>query len=97
MKSFDTNKGLLLSSTVLLCTFAFFMTRRVFFSVSGPVVVDYWAFAAGIFLIGEGLWKILNSRDIFLVNLFRLLRVSIGVCIFTIHTLQFIRDNRLGG
>jgi hypothetical protein len=97
MKSFDTNKGLLLSSAVLIGTFAFFMTRKVFFSASGPIVVDYWAFAAGVFLIGEGLWKIFNSRDVFLVNFFRLLRISIGVCIFTIHTLQFIRDSQLGG
>jgi len=97
MKSFDTSKGLLLSSAVLICTFAFFMTRRVFFSASGPIVVDYWAFAAGIFLMGEGLWKIFNYNDTFLINFFRLLRISTGVCIFTIHLLQFVRDNRLGG
>jgi hypothetical protein len=82
---------------VVVGVFTFFMTRRTFFSVSGPIVVDYWAFAAGIFLAGEGLWSMMHAKaDPPLIHFSRLLRISIGVCIFTIHLFQFIRDGKLG-
>ena len=75
-----------------------FLTQKTFFWVLGPVVVDYWAFAAGIFLISEGFWRISSSQeDKFILQFLRLLRIVIGVCIFTIHLLQFVRDGKLGG
>lgn len=98
MNGFDVRKNLLLTCTVLVCIFTFYMTRRIFFSVSGPVVVDYWAFVTGVFLAGEGLWSMMRTKgDYFLVHFSRLLRISIGVCIFTIHLFQFTRDGKLGG
>ena len=74
-----------------------FLTRKTFFASYGPVVVDYWAFGAGIFLVSEAGWRILESREgSFGIQLCRLLRLSVGICIFTIHLLQFIRDGKLG-
>lgn len=95
-KETDSKQLLLLASVFIVVTAAFF-TKKIFFSVSGPIVVDYWAFAAGIFLVSDGLWDLMRSRgDTGLKNFFKLLRISVGACIFTIHFLQFIRDGKLG-
>jgi hypothetical protein len=98
MNEYGVRKALLLSCAAFVGAFTFFMTRRTFFAVSGPVVVDYWAFGAGIFLVAEGLGSMLRAQsDRLVIHFCRLLRISIGVCIFTIHLFQFIRDGKLGG
>lgn len=92
------NKGLLNGAVIAAVFLAGFFTRKTFFAMSGPIVVDYWAFAAGVFLVGEGLWRLMRSKEASIpMNFLRLLRISIGVCIFTIHFLQFVRDGKLGG
>ena len=74
------------------------VTRRTFFSAWGPVVVDYWAFAAGSVLVAEGFWRLCTAKEQTLtLNLFRVARILIGVCILTIYFLQFVRAGRLGG
>jgi hypothetical protein len=86
-----------LSGAALLSALAILITRKIFFSALGPVVVDYWAFAAGLLLIGEGFCRMIFSREqTFRINLFRLLRIVIGVCILMVHYLQFVRDGKLG-
>ncbi len=90
-------KGLVWLGVVLISACACFFTKKIFFSVSGPVVVDYWAFAAGLLLVSEGIWRIRTSKEnTFGIQFFRLLRISVGICIFTIHFLQFVRDGKLG-
>ncbi|MBI1884518.1 MAG: hypothetical protein HYS08_10005 [Chlamydiae bacterium] len=91
-------KKYLLAFAFLIAALSCFSTWHTFFSKSGPVVVDYWAFAAGVLLVSDGVAGMLRSKqDTFRIQFFRLLRISIGISIFTIHTLQFFRDGRLGG
>lgn len=97
LKYGKVKKGFVLAGAVVISAFAAFFTKKIFFSVSGPVVVDYWAFGAGILLVGEGLWRIRTSQEnTLLISSFRLLRIAMGICIFTIHFLQFVRDGKLG-
>ncbi|MCX7920022.1 MAG: hypothetical protein N3A72_10545 [bacterium] len=57
----------------------------------GNIVVDYFAFAAGILLISDALYKLRTEPEKpWSYQLVRLCRLIIGVCIFTIHALQFI-------
>ena len=56
------------------------------------LTIDWVAFIAGIFLMVEASWKIFTTKDPFFPNqLLRTLRAVIGVNIFTIHLLQFMR------
>lgn len=74
-----------------------FLTRWSFYTSFGPLMADIWAFIAGMFLVSEGVWRMLNSiekRPLF--QCFRLLRISAGICMFTIHLLQVIRDGKMG-
>lgn len=90
--------AVILFAVILVASMSAYLTRRTFFSHIGPVVVDYWAFAAGVFLVAEGIWRIRNSAEnAATVLIFRLLRISAGISIFTIHFLQFVRDGKLGG
>jgi hypothetical protein len=91
------NKAGLLVAILVMITMTSFFTYKTFFSVSGPVVVDYWAFAAGVFLLSEGIWRFLTSKEhSWAINFGRLLRIAAGICVFTIHLLQFLRDGKLG-
>ena len=80
---------------ILLAVFLFagFMTIcELFDSQFAKLTIDWFAFFAGIFLIVEGLYKILTSKMAAPFNQFlRFIRVAIGICIFTIHLLQFMR------
>jgi len=90
-------KMALLAASFIMIVITAFFTHKTFFSVSGPVVVDYWAFGAGVFLLSEGIWRSLTSKEhSFMIDFGRLLRISAGICVFTIHLLQFIRDGKLG-
>jgi len=71
---------------------AFFMTCELFDSHFAKLTIDWFAFLAGVFLIIEGLYRIFSTKDQFFPLQFsRLIRVSIGTCVFTIHLLQFMR------
>ena len=53
--------------------------------------VDYLAVLASLFLIAEGLTKMLTSNSpIFPAQASRLFRVAIGAIVLTIHILQFV-------
>lgn len=92
-----SKKVIVFLSAIFISAGAAYFTKRTFFWSMGPVVVDYWAFAAGIFLVGEGLWRVSSSKEsTFAINFFRVLRIGVGICIFTIHFLQFVRDGKLG-
>jgi hypothetical protein len=56
------------------------------------VAIDWSAFSFGIFLIVEGIWSIFRSRaPILRDQVLRTIRVVIGMCVLTIHILQFMR------
>ena len=74
-----------------------YLTYKTFFATFGPVLVDYVAFAAGIVLLTDGVFSIRNSKGTDKLNtIFPFFRIIIGVCIFTIHLLQYLRDGKLG-
>jgi len=82
----------LVIALLMLSAATFILTCRVFDSRFADITIDYFAFFAGIFLFSEGTFSLLRSPfqtpfDI----LSRGLRVIIGVCVFTIHLLQFMR------
>lgn len=54
--------------------------------------IDYFSFIAALFLIIDGFYKIrrYKSEPYFPNHFVRHLRIVIGACIFTIHTMQFI-------
>jgi len=94
LNSYIMRKGvfwiILLSSFLLIL--AIVITCMAFDSRFAEMTVDYFAFLAGIFLVVEGVYKILSSRSSSLSNqVLRAIRVTIGGCIFTIHLLQLMR------
>jgi hypothetical protein len=57
----------------------------------GNISVDYFAFAAGILLITDALYKLRTDLDKpWSCQIVRLCRLIIGVCIFAIHAMQYI-------
>lgn len=56
-----------------------------------PVAIDLLAFLAGAFLVVEGLYRITEDSDAPVGRqLSRILRVSFGCSIITLHILQFV-------
>ena len=71
---------------VAIIATGFYINCWVFDTKFAEVTIDWFAFLAGIFLIVEGAWKILKSKKAFLpYQLLRVMRVFIGVNVFTIH------------
>jgi hypothetical protein len=57
----------------------------------GNISVDYFAFAAGILLITDALYKLRIDNDKpWSYQIVRLCRLIIGIGIFSIHAMQFI-------
>ncbi len=54
--------------------------------------IDYFSFAAALFLIIDGIYKISKYRNepYIYSNLIRHLRIIIGASVFTIHVMQYI-------
>ncbi|MCK4463686.1 MAG: hypothetical protein KAU58_05180 [Candidatus Omnitrophica bacterium] len=76
---------------ILVSIIAVIITVFIFNTRFAELTVDVWAFAVAVFLIAEALYKIFVSKDIFWPYQFmRLIRIIIGVCIFTIHICQII-------
>ncbi len=74
-----------------LLILAFIITTRVFSSEFAESTVDCFAFFAGIFLVVEGAYRIFSNMSSPLsCQLLRTFRAIIGVCIVTIHILQFM-------
>lgn len=70
----------------------FIATCWVFDTSFAETTIDWFAFLAGIYLVVEGIYKILKYKAPFFPSQFlRFLRVVIGACVFTIHLLQFMR------
>ena len=81
---------IMIAGVTLLLTFT--VTCRVFDSRFAEITVDYFAFFAGIFLISEGIYRIVSSgSSSVLSQLSRIFRVLVGTCVFTIHVLQFMK------
>ena len=83
-------QGILISAVILAATAAT-ITAIIFKTRFAKTTIDVWSFGASSFLMIEALYKIYITKDKFWPNqLFRLLRIIIGICIFTIHTCQVI-------
>lgn len=81
---------IIILATILAIAVA--ITCQAFDTKFAYLTVDWLAFLAGIFLVVEGAYKILRSKDPFFpFQLLRSTRVFIGMCIFTIHLLQLMR------
>jgi len=74
-----------LAITALVCVL-------VFDSSFAQRTVDYFSFAAALFLIIDGFYKIHHYKgDPYFPNqLIRHIRIIIGVSIFSIHVMQFV-------
>jgi len=80
----------LISIAVLIALTAVIVVM-VFNSAFAKVTIDYFAFFASVFLMVDALYKIMRKPDDnFSQQLVRLMRLIIGVCIFTIHVMQYI-------
>ncbi len=80
-----------ITTSILVSIIAVAITAFVFNTRFGKLTVDVWAFGVALFLIVEALYKILLLKDTFWPYQFmRLIRIIIGVCIFTIHICQII-------
>ena len=74
---------------VLLIT-AWTVICKVFETPFAEYTIDYFSFFVGIFLVIEAASKILTSKDSSaLCQTSRLIRISLGTCIFSIHWFQF--------
>lgn len=68
------------------------ITVLIFNSSFAHNTIDYFSFAAALFLIIDGVYKISRYRiERYFPNQFiRHIRVIIGTCIFTIHVMQYV-------
>jgi hypothetical protein len=68
------------------------ITVLVFNSSFAHKTIDYFSFAAALFLIIDGIYKISHYRieKYFPNHFIRHLRIIVGVCIFTIHAMQYV-------
>ncbi|MEK7615604.1 MAG: hypothetical protein AAB420_00170 [Patescibacteria group bacterium] len=57
-----------------------------------PILVDLLAFSAGLFLVLEGLYRIIEHQEIKTTKdrLFLAIRIAFGCAIITLHVMQFI-------
>ncbi len=56
-----------------------------------PIAMDFFAFFAGLFLFIEGFMRIFENPGAFLKRQFtRIIRISFGVGLLTLHIMQFI-------
>ena len=56
-----------------------------------PIIIDILAFLAGVFLVIEGLVRIYEHPDANLKRqITRIIRVSAGFAILTLHVMQFV-------
>ncbi|MFC1668479.1 hypothetical protein ACFL1T_03755 [Chlamydiota bacterium] len=91
------NKLSLFITSVLLMAITAFFTYKTFFASFGPVLVDYVAFLAGIILVMDATLAFRNNKESRKSSfVFPFIRIIIGVCIFTIHLMQYLRDGKLG-
>jgi hypothetical protein len=89
-----------LAFTLILClvtiTVAFSVQIRAESAVEkcsylDPITVDILAFIAALFLVTEGLYKIINHPKLALkYQLTRSIRVAFGCSILTLHIMQFL-------
>jgi hypothetical protein len=78
--------------------FAYFVQRKAENNLSGtrcsyldPISIDILAFTAGIFLICDGLYELLEHKDLSQkARIMVSIRVAFGFAIVTLHTMQFI-------
>lgn len=83
--------GVCIFSTHLI-QFIWGVNAEILASPLKQVLIDWFAFFFGIYLIVEGIYGIFKSKSIIIRNqLLRVFRVLIGTCVFTIHLLQFMR------
>jgi hypothetical protein len=76
----------------IIFALAFVVNCWLFDTPFAEVSIDWFAFLAGIFLMTEATWKIMASKKpVFPNQLLRVFRAIIGMNVFTIHLLQFMR------
>lgn len=91
------DKKIYLIGAVIFAFLVTIITKLTFYASIGPLMADYWAFMAGIFLVSEGVWRISRSvENLISIQICRMFRISAGISLLVIHTLQFVRDGRLG-
>jgi hypothetical protein len=85
------------STLAILCSIIFVIIGSVCVVITlfptrlGNISVDYFAFAAGILLITDALYKLRTDLNKpWSYQIVRLCRLIIGVCIFSIHAMQYI-------
>ncbi|MBD3425869.1 MAG: hypothetical protein GF409_01405 [Candidatus Omnitrophica bacterium] len=85
------NKTLRLATiTGFLNTAAFVAVCQLFDSDFANSTIDWFSFAAGIFLAADGVYRIRKHKaDHLPVQISRLVRILIGADIFIIHLIQF--------
>jgi len=69
-----------------------FITIFVFNTPFAHNTIDYFSFAAALYLVVEAIFKICRYRQepYFPNQIFRHVRIIIGTCVFTIHVMQYI-------
>ncbi|MFH1395666.1 MAG: hypothetical protein ABIH09_05875 [Candidatus Omnitrophota bacterium] len=76
---------------IVLITTAFLIICRLFDTNFANSTIDWFSFLVGIFLITEAIYKIRKYPTAFFPDQFlRTIRILIGLCIFTVHLIQFI-------
>lgn len=84
-------KMVIFISIIIVITISAGIVISIFQTNFARLTVDYFAFAAGILLITDALYKIkTDSEKPWSYQIVRFCRLIIGVSIFTIHIMQFI-------
>ncbi len=84
-------KHAILVSIMVVITGSVCIVISIFPTSFAQLTVDYFAFAAGILLISDALYKLRTDTDKpWNYQVVRFCRLIIGICIFTIHAMQYI-------
>ena len=85
---------LILTLVIVVITIALaaIITNFIFNTSFAHNTIDYFSFAIALFLVVDGIYKIIHYRDekYFPNHFVRHLRIITGTCIFTIHVLQYV-------
>ncbi|MBF0252272.1 MAG: hypothetical protein HQL29_00500 [Candidatus Omnitrophica bacterium] len=85
-------KRTLLFALPIVMIITFTANCITFDSKFADATIDWFAFLAGIYLIIEGITILFSGTNLTPAGITRIsFRIIIGVCVFTIHLLQFFR------
>lgn len=89
--SMERNAFRRIPTIAILAISTFIITCNLFDTPFANRNIDWLSLITGLFLISEGFYKIFFfKKNFYPFQLFRIFRIIIGICIFSVHLFQYI-------